>query len=125
MALGYDAEWHCITAASVGAPHQRDRTFIVAYPGSQRSPSGVAGQDTREEGGGAIVSDDCCPEGGSPEAGGRHHTGEPCPNHWQPEPNVGRVAHGIPHRVDRLKCLGNAIVPQVAYRIFRAIEATA
>ncbi len=41
---------------------------------------------------------------------------------WLPEPAVGRVAHGIPNRVDRLKCLGNAIVPQVAARIFWAIK---
>lgn len=40
---------------------------------------------------------------------------------WAAEPGVGRVAHGIPHRVDRLKCLGNAVVPQQAYPIFRAI----
>ena len=40
---------------------------------------------------------------------------------WQPEPPVGRVANGIPSRVDRLKCLGNAIVPQVVYSIFKAI----
>lgn len=40
---------------------------------------------------------------------------------WPTEPNVGRVAHGIPARVDRLKCLGNAVVPQQFYPIFRAI----
>ena len=40
---------------------------------------------------------------------------------WAAEPGVGRVAHGIPHRVDRLKCLGNAVVPQQAYPIFRVI----
>jgi DNA (cytosine-5)-methyltransferase 1 len=40
---------------------------------------------------------------------------------WQPEPDVGRVAHGIPARVDRLKGLGNAIVPQVAYEILKGI----
>jgi DNA (cytosine-5)-methyltransferase 1 len=40
---------------------------------------------------------------------------------WSVEPNVGRVAHGIPSRVDRLKCLGNAVVPQQAYPIFKAI----
>ena len=40
---------------------------------------------------------------------------------WAVEPELGRVAYGIPHRVDRLKCLGNAIVPQVAYRIIKVI----
>jgi DNA (cytosine-5)-methyltransferase 1 len=40
---------------------------------------------------------------------------------WAVEPELGRVAHGIPHRVDRLKCLGNAIVPQVAYEIIKVI----
>ena len=40
---------------------------------------------------------------------------------WATEPDVGRVAHGIPSRVDRLRCLGNAVVPQWAYPIFRAI----
>ena len=40
---------------------------------------------------------------------------------WAAEPDVGRVAHGVPNRVDRLKCLGNAVVPQQAYPIFRAL----
>lgn len=40
---------------------------------------------------------------------------------WAVEPDVGRVAHGIPNRVDRLKCLGNAVVPQQAYPIFKAL----
>lgn len=40
---------------------------------------------------------------------------------WPAEPDVGRVAHGVPSRVDRLKCLGNAVVPQQFYPIFQAI----
>ena len=40
---------------------------------------------------------------------------------WAAEPDVGRVAHGIPARVDRLKCLGNAVVPQQAYPLFKAL----
>ena len=40
---------------------------------------------------------------------------------WLPEPNVGRVADGVPNRVDRLKCLGNAVVPQQFYPFFMAI----
>ncbi len=38
-------------------------------------------------------------------------------DYWEAEPNVGRVAHRVPHRVDRLRGLGNAIVPQIAYFI--------
>tara|TARA_R110000782_G_scaffold40260_2_gene93033 strand:- start:345 stop:749 length:405 start_codon:yes stop_codon:yes gene_type:complete len=41
---------------------------------------------------------------------------------WDVEPNVGRVAYGIPSRVDRLKGLGNAIVPQIAMQIGLAIK---
>lgn len=51
--------------------------------------------------------------GGTPEYG--------CWEWWPAEPDVGRVAHGVPSRVDRLKCLGNAVVPQQFYPIFRAI----
>lgn len=46
------------------------------------------------------------------------------PAQWLPEPELGRVAHGIPHRAHRLRGLGNAIVPQVAKEIIRAIRAT-
>ena len=40
---------------------------------------------------------------------------------WKSEPDVDRVAHGVPSRVDRLKCLGNAVVPQVVEMIGHAI----
>ena len=45
------------------------------------------------------------------------------PSWWEPEPAVGRVANGIPRRMDRLRCLGNAVVPQVVEEIGRAIMA--
>ena len=59
---------------------------------------------------GGCRSDIC---GGTPEHGGGEW--------WPVEPDVGRVANGVPARVDRLKCLGNAVVPQQFYPIFRAI----
>lgn len=44
-----------------------------------------------------------------------------CWEWWPAEPDVDRVAHGVPRRVDRLKCLGNAVVPQQFYPVFEAI----
>ena len=42
-------------------------------------------------------------------------------HYWDDEPEIPRIATGIDHRVDRLKCLGNAVVPQQFYPIFKAI----
>lgn len=42
-------------------------------------------------------------------------------NQWSVEPDVGRVANGVPRRVDRLRALGNGVVPQVAYKVARMI----
>ena len=55
--------------------------------------------------------------------GGAAHR-QPAQNWWLTEPSVGRVAHGIPKRVDRLRGLGNAIVPQIAQKIGEAIKAS-
>ena len=62
------------------------------------------------------ISRGCC---GESWRGAREESADGC--WWSTEPNVGRVAHGVPSRVDRLRSLGNAIVPQVAYQIFKAI----
>ena len=50
---------------------------------------------------------------------GRNQSSDPC--RWPTEPPVGRVVNGLPRRVDRIKGLGNAIVPQVAFQILKAI----
>lgn len=49
--------------------------------------------------------------------------GKPFPGIWQSEPDVGRVVNGLPNRIHRIKALGNAIVPQVVYRIMLGIRA--
>jgi DNA (cytosine-5)-methyltransferase 1 len=101
-ALGFDAEWHCIPACAVGAPHRRDRVWIVA---TMADAAAVGFQErhrllTRRQ-----IAD----------AAAAAHAW------WEFEPGMGRVADGIPDRVDRLKALGNAVVPQIAELIGHAI----
>lgn len=105
--LRYDAEWSIIPAAAVGAPHLRGRVFIIAYPNSvgtyERPNSRPLSDDFR-----AVFP-------------WRDKTGEKDPKSylehspwWDTEPELDRVADGVPLRMDRLKSLGNSVVPQVA-----------
>ena len=95
---GYQALTLDIPACAVDAPHQRQRIWIMAH--SDRS-------GFKEQ----------CWSGPVQQ---EHHSAERCCR-WSAEPGVGRVAHGVPKRVDRIRALGNAIVPQVAYQIIRKI----
>jgi DNA (cytosine-5)-methyltransferase 1 len=112
--IGYDCRWTCLSAASVGAPHKRERWFLMAYSDSIRQLSKQkAGQfsSNRISNGGKDVADSLgerCNKNGSRQP---ITQGESGTNHWAIEPNVGRVANGIPSRVDRIKCLGNSVVP--------------
>jgi DNA (cytosine-5)-methyltransferase 1 len=132
--IGYDAEWHCIPAAHVGAPHRRDRIWIVAYPARLqpgRSEQRAERERTREScesanGTDAEVAERRWADGANDARRrdtevGRLGVGRDRGEHWLVEPDVGRVAHGIPKRVDRLRCLGNAVVPQIPEIIGRAI----
>ena len=111
--IGFDAEWHCITASDLGAHHHRDRVWIIAYPCGSRSKVGLARQNVRQEGDTRIsinLSNEI-----------RRARREPGMEGWSIEPNVGRVANGVPNRAHRLKQLGNAVVPQIPEAIGRAI----
>lgn len=204
---GFDAEWGVVSAAAVGAPHLRERVWILAYPnshgcGNKRerlaaiskprcpsaagSPTDVA--DTENDGPGRrteqpergeaagrmadtsgprtkqqvgfIGSRTMAQSNGSGRGGreddegqgqaergrataggvsypvkpgleghdigevedageGRQHADATGPDWWSVEPDVGRVAYGVSARVDRLRALGNSIVPQVAAQILR------
>ncbi len=101
---GYDAEWDCLPAGAFGARHQRVRTFLVAYSVGRR-PQGRDGPSTR---------------GWEPILGAK--TSLESPVRWDlSESPVCRGTNGVPFRVDRLKALGNAVVPQIPELIGRAI----
>jgi DNA (cytosine-5)-methyltransferase 1 len=130
-AFGYDAEWHCIPATSVGAPHRRDRIWIVANAYNQRpmEQARSGGQVRLGVSNRCEVLANACGEGlPLPEqetilSARRWEEGRATAkcSQWAIEPAVGRMAYGVPARVDRLKALGNAIVPQIAEIIGRAI----
>ena len=99
-ALGYDTDWSVLSACSVGAPHMRERVFIVAHPSGERwwrergwlrrPPVGDQERDLHK---------------------------------WRNEPPCPRVAHGLPNRLDRIGALGNSIVPQIAEWIGKRLTA--
>jgi DNA (cytosine-5)-methyltransferase 1 len=132
--IGYDAEWHCIPASAIGAPHRRDRVWIVAYSlgircgTTIRKCAGNYAKDSiwranRVGDAGAALADASCPrlQDGLSWRLQQTLAMSTSGGWWDVEPDVGRVADGIPRRVDRLKGLGNAIVPQIPELIGRAI----
>ncbi len=171
--IGYDAEWHCIPASAVGAPHRRDRVWIVAYANqtlgegarlsggiqqgyarsrlssSEASLMADANCERKPQPQGSILDEwrwaiDCCQDVADASSERRQGQRElvkslhsaPCLNReavdafsgsigqiWRVEPDVGRVANGIPARSHRLRALGNAVVPQIPELIGRAIAA--
>lgn len=142
--LGFDAEWDCIPASAVGAPHRRDRVWVVAYPGSERfeeqcATVAVQAQESSVERSGHLANTEGKPKRKPanethPIAISRETWNEPVNGSehggglgwWEVEPEVGRVADGFPGRVDQLAALGNALVPQIAewigHRIMRFEE---
>lgn len=143
--IGYDAEWHCIPASAVGAPHQRDRIWIVGHPVSKQqhqlfNDCGAKGSRAFASPRAIHTSNTSClknvadtdelrtqvsPEGKfssqqllrGESTAWRASVGRS----WLSEPCVGRVANGVSGRVDRLKQLGNAVVPQIPELIGQAI----
>lgn len=133
---GYHVVVFHYEAASVGAWHRRARVFFVsladvadaACERIQRhaaicaaKPAERSGQmqSDAESGNEAVYDAMCSGCAGDARWGQSQELADGrC---WAAEPDVGRVAHGIPARVDRLKCLGNAVVPQQAYPIFKAL----
>jgi len=166
-ALGYDCRWDCIPAASVGAPHLRDRVFVIARDTrtEQRRPmadsdntgsrdalrtrwhapwdgnQNVADTDSErcekqqsatvanQSGFRSRSSDEAMADTNrerlerprTKQQTTRAARGVAKSRHWETEPAMGRLANGVPSRVDRLRGLGNAVVPQVAEHVARII----
>jgi DNA (cytosine-5)-methyltransferase 1 len=173
---GFNAEWQVLSAAAFGAPHIRERVFVIACNNgnahskceteertsseqqqtsntsrNRRKPSSKKVADStskRRREAGEFRCDQSQERiaSGSEAISNTEGIGlegirtarqqitftrlskaefERCRNgareFWAIEPDVGRVANGIPKRVDRLRCLGNAIVPQVAEYVGRMI----
>jgi len=170
--MGYDTKWTVMGAADVGAPHQRDRMWIVARqreflshpqhhrngrgkqqqesptqafrplanPSSFGGKAGLADTQGRQERNSAVLdhsgddlanptySGDVWREWELGFAQQEHNsTGSPIDGSrqwWSVEPAVGRVAHGVAHRVDRLKAIGNGQVPLCAASAWRLLTST-
>lgn len=153
---GYQVRALLVPACGVGAPHYRNRIFLVAHTNDRGSEKtnplslphrgdieprgnvgcGSGGQSFREpkeimannerigrSRDWQITTKERQTDSGTTVFKGSRNV-EPVVNReiqWWPEPAVGRVAHGVPRRVDRLRCLGNAVVPQQVYPILAGI----
>ena len=128
--IGFDAEWHCIPAAAVGAPHIRDRLWIVAYPGEVRRNAWRPEQSLQGPwmDGQASVGNAHRPrlEGlwGLLECAGKQSAwadGEADEDGRLVKPGLPLLAHGVSARMERIASTGNAVVPQIPELIGRAI----
>lgn len=107
---GFDAEWACIPASAVGACHQRDRWWLVAYTNDK----GLQGQRREHELSKSFRK-------GTIAWGRRNQMLSPEWGGYISKPVLRRGDDGLSSRVDRLKALGNAVVPQVAAIPFQRV----
>jgi DNA (cytosine-5)-methyltransferase 1 len=110
-AFGYDAEWMPISAADVGAPHERERIWIVAYPDSARFPRPVIDGDSLPR-----LLDPQNANLGNLVATSRGRS-------WQDDFKDLFLDDGLPSWVVRggVKTMGNAVVPQIPELLGRAV----
>lgn len=122
--IGYNVEWCCLPASIFGAPHVRERIWIISYPGGIPFSFGIFNRGGKEKkrrdkkkkirGENRFVS----------KMGTTIYSRIRISKEWLPEPQIPKLVNGLPGELDEIKSFGNAIVPQVAYQIFKAIEQT-
>lgn len=120
--IGYDAEWNCISAASVGALHLRKRIFLVAYPRCTNEYGRVLYRNGSENSSRSTIQTIRRENRLVFEVGTAPHT-RLRESPWSIEPDLDRMVNGVSFRMDRLKALGNAVVPQCSEVVGRLIMA--
>ena len=120
-ALGYDSEWHCIPTAVVGAPHIRDRVWLVAYPQQESGFTSILTGNNGAERERVAAQAERHPDGLRLEMGSalRSISGE-----WMDQPDSARMVDGVSDWPHRLGAIGNAVVPAVVEIIGNAILET-
>jgi len=132
---GYETQTLIIPACAVDALHRRDRVWILGYSAEQgRQPKRGRGKEqkwktnqftssSQDATNAKRIYDDSTGYGAGKDGWQQSKETKIFRNgyKWFPEPSVGRVADGVPRRVDRLRSLGNAVVPQVVEVIGRFI----
>jgi len=109
--LFYSTGTVIIPACAFNAPHRRERVFVIAHSDQQRLEGFSRDGDDQSKQRWYYQTE----EGQASWSDLHRRAGEiKISNWWAAEPDVRRVAHGIPSRVDRLRVIGNAVVPQVA-----------
>jgi len=127
-ALGYDCRWTVLGAADVGANHQRDRFWLVAHANGVRELQ-PQGSKCDQRGWIGNRSQDVADSNSTQRkrrwfcVGTRtQHADFGGSSWWFSEPNLGRVAHGVAARVDRLKAIGNGQVPLCAAEAWKLLN---
>jgi DNA (cytosine-5)-methyltransferase 1 len=133
-ALGYVGRWGVLGACDAGAPHQRDRLWIVAHAKSKsgdgrndyaaiRMGTGSVSESRDRSGAQDVAHADSAQRegGGVPSGGGTQHADASLGGWWAPEPDVGRVANGVANGMDRLKAIGNGQVSSVVRLAWEAL----
>jgi DNA (cytosine-5)-methyltransferase 1 len=107
-----------MSAAALGAPIDREgrtRFWVVAHADEGRFRGPRVSREAERSALGGITG----------SRGALARVSRPAPDYCQGQSSIPRVADGIPHRMDRIAAIGNAIYPECAYAIFAAIEAQA
>lgn len=126
-AMGYDTRWTTISAASLGACHQRDRWFLLAYSGSlhlrkQYEPKfnkqAPRSESVSEQG---VITDTEITR--FQRIRRKQEITRPCAyGGWISQPGIRGRTHGVQNRVDRVRCLGNSVVPEQARKAFMKLS---